>query len=181
MKRVMVLLLLAGLLFFPTVARAEVKTGKVRCTSPHYIRLGGTELRSSVVVFSNGDLTNPTTMRRFTIRNFFGAVVHDSGPAAGVPHPRNTELTPPVDITVVPPGATFYLATNHIWGVNEVSGGNEQGYTMSVVVEFSKEGDLDLFSVGGRVRTRQRTQTSPGVFVQGSELTSNLLQCFSLK
>ena len=177
-------LLLAGLLFVPPAAWAVAEIGKVRCTIPHFLRFpssSGTEIRSSVVVFNNGDLVNPTTIQRFTIQNFFGGVVHDSGPAVGVPHPLNTDFTSPVDITVVPPGATFYLTTNHIWDNTEVTGGNEQGFAMSAVVEFSKEGGRDLFSVRGRARTRQRIQISPGVFGQGIELSSNLLHCFTLK
>lgn len=91
----------------------------------------------------NTDLTTSYTIDQLTIRNLFGDVVHDSGPAIGVPHPLNTDIVPPLNITVVPPGATYYLLTNHLWGNNPVPGpaGGPQGNAMTAVVEFSANGN----------------------------------------
>ena len=180
-------LFLAGVLLVPGAVWAH--TERVRCGIPHFTRFGGAEIRSGVVVFNNGDLENPATIGRLTILDFFGNVVHDSGPVIGVPHPLNMDFASPVDITVVPPGATFYLSTNHIWDTNPIPfdpanptlNGNERGQAMSVVVEVSKEGKPGLFQVQGRNRSRQRLQPSPGVFTQGGELASNIIQCFPVK
>lgn len=184
MRRVM-MLLLAGLLFVPTVAWAEteIETRTVRCGISHFVRNGGAEIRQAVVVFNNGDLVNPTTIDRITIFDFFGNVVHDSGPAIGVPHPLNTDFATPVDITVVPPGASFYLSTPHIvtggiaWDANSIPvlNGNERGQNMAVVVQFSKEGASRLFQVHGRSRSRQRVA---GQSFGTTELSSNVLFCF---
>jgi len=192
MRRVMTLLL-AALLFVSTAAWAEeeeaIHVRRVRCGISHFVRNNGTEIRSAVVIFNNGDLVNPTTIERITIFDLFGNVVHDSGPAIGVPHPLNTDFTPPVDITVVPPGAVFYLSTNLIvtggiaWDANPIPfpNGNDRGQAMGVVVQFSKEGDPKLFQVHGRARSRQRVQISPGFVTQGTELSSNLLFCFRIQ
>ncbi len=179
--------LLAGLLLAPGAAWAH--TERLRCGIAHFVRFGGAEMRTGVVVFDNGDLENPATIERFTILDFFGNVVHDSGPAIGVPHPLNTDFASPVDITVVPPGATYYLLTSHIWDTNPIPfdptnptlNGNERGQALAAVVEVSKEGKPGLFLVHGRNRSRQRLQPSPGVFTQGGELSSNIIQCFPVK
>lgn len=180
--RRLVALVLAGLVLAPAAVWADGVTSRTRCSIPHFVRRNGTEIRTAIVVFNNGDPANPATIERLTIYDFFGIVVHDSGPAAGTPHPLNTDFTTPVDITTVPPGATYFLATNHIWGVNPIpgSGGNERGQAMSVVVEVSKKGNPNLFSVRGRARTRERVQNPNGGFTHGGELASNLLHCFTL-
>lgn len=190
MRRVMTLLL-AGLLFVSTAAWAdeEIHGRRVRCGISHFVRNNGTEIRSAVVIFNNGDVVNPAAIERITIFDFFGNVVHDSGPAIGVAHPLNTDFTPPVDITVVPPGAAFYLNTPQFvtggiaWDANPIPlpNGNDRGQAMGVVVQFSKEGNPKLFQVHGRARSRQRVQTSPGFFTQGTELSSNLLFCFRVE
>src|SRR5881628_3460909 len=85
-----------------------------------------------------------------------------------------------------PPGATYYLSTNHIWGNNPIPGpaGNAQGGAMSVVVEFSKDGSRDLVVVGSGLRDRQRffifTPTGP-IPVQGTELSRDRLICVDVK
>jgi len=174
--------LLGGLLFLPTAVWA--KTVKTRCSSAHSVRLNGMELRSTSVIFNNGDLDNSTTIQRLTIRDFFGNVVHDSGPALGVLHPLNTDFDPDVDITVIPPGATFYIRTNHIWGNNPIPialGGNSVGQSMSVTVEASKEGNPNLFVVGVRPRSRERIfDVSTGNFAEGKEASTNDGICFKV-
>lgn len=190
MRRV-VMLLLAGLLFVPTAAGAQtqIETRRVRCGTAHFVRNNGAEIRSGVIVFNNADLLNSVTIERFTVFDFFGNVVHDSGPATGVPHPLNTDFATPVDITVVPPGATFYLSTPQLvtggvaWDANPMPllNGNERGNSISVVVQFSKGGESNLFQVHARTRTRQRVVLSSGAAVQGTELSSNLAFCFRVK
>jgi hypothetical protein len=93
----------------------------------------------------------------------------------------NTDLTPPVDITTVPPNAAYYLHTNHVWGNNSIPdlldgiNGNQRGQAMSVVVEYSKRGNPDLFVVSTRRRSRERID---GPFpVEGRELSSNTGTC----
>jgi len=83
-------------------------------------------------------------------------------------HRLNTDLTPAVDITTVPPNAAYYLRTNHVWGNNSILdlldgiNGNQRRQAMSVVVEYSKRGNPDLFVVstrrasGSTARSRSR-------------------------
>jgi len=129
--------------------------GTIVCSAVHFLRAGGTELRSTSISLRNLDLVNPTTVERITIRNAFGDVVHDSGPATGAPHPLNTDFSGGLDITVVPPGASYYIATTHIWGFGGIPDMPESGQSMSATVRFSKEGNGALFAVGGENRTRQ--------------------------
>src|SRR2546422_11168014 len=107
-----ILLLLASLLSVSTADAAQ--TTKVGCGAIHVLRNSDSEILTGTISVRNIDLANAVTIERLTYRNFFGDVVHDSGPAIGVPHPLNADFTPPQDITVVPPGATYYLSTNHI-------------------------------------------------------------------
>jgi len=179
-----ILLLLASLLSVSTADAAQ--TTKVGCGAIHALRNSDSEILTGTISVRNIDLANAVTIERLTYRNFFGDVVHDSGPAVGVPHPLNADFTPPQDITVVPPGATYYLSTNHIWGNNPIPGpaGNAQGGAMSVVVEFSKDGSRDLVVVGSGLRDRQRffifTPTGP-IPVQGTELSRDRLICVDVK
>lgn len=135
------------------------------CSATHFVRAeGGTELRTTKISLRNLDLVNPTTVARITILNAYGDVVHDSGPATTQAHPLNTDFTPALDITVVPPGANYHLSTNHIWGSNDIPPQSGQtpleaaqgGQTMSAIVQFSKEGKSALFVIGGTVRSRDR-------------------------
>jgi hypothetical protein len=180
MKRMM-LILLAGLVMAPSAAWA--KTRAETCVVPHFVRNGGNELRSAVIIFTNADPRHTATIERFTIRNLFGDVVHDSGPAIGVPLPLNTDLSPPLDVTEVPPGATYYLHTRFVWGLDSIPGpgGNGQGFTMAATVEWSKKGDSDLFKISVRPRSRVRVQLSDGSFREREETSSNDSLCFEVK
>lgn len=162
---------------------AWAATQVVRCDIAHHVRAGGTEIRSAALIFSNGDLTNPLTIERITIRDAFGEVVHDSGPEIDVAHPLNTDFTPPLDVTVVPPGATFYLKTTTLWGNNPVPvvNGNERGQSMSVTVTASKEGDPKLYRTHVRPRSRERLPNPDGSFREGRELSSNDGVCFAVR
>ena len=139
----------------------------------------GAGLAGSRISFHNADLQNAVTISRMTFRNFFGVVVHDSGPAVGVPHPLNTDFTPFVDITFVPPGANYYVRTNHIWGNNPLpaeAGGNQAGQSMSVTIKASVQGDKDLFRVVGSPRIRERLVDG----TEGAEHTRGTSLCFKL-
>src|SRR5881296_3113039 len=96
-----ILLLLASLLSVSTADAAQ--TTKVGCGAIHALRNSDSEILTGTISVRNIDLANAVTIERLTYRNFFGDVVHDSGPAIGVPHPLNADFTPPQDITVVPP------------------------------------------------------------------------------
>lgn len=177
------MLLLVGVLFVPQAAWAA--KGKVRCGLHHFVRVNGTEIRAGSIRLSNGDLVNSVTIERLTIYDFFGDVVHDSGPAIGVPHPLNTDTTLPTDITVVPPGANYFIRTNHIWGNNPIPDtggkvGNQRGQLMGIVVEFSKSGQRKLFNVASAPRTRQRFFDGQ-IFREGAETTLDSEPCFDVR
>jgi hypothetical protein len=166
MKRVAALCL-SSLALVPAYSFAA--DGTVVCNTVHFVRFQGAELRSTAIDLRNVDLVHPTTVERITIRNAFGDVVHDSGPATAREHPRNADFTPALDITVVPPGASYYLTTNHIWGNNGIPDVPQTGQSMSATVQFSKEGKAALFVVGGNNRTRE--------FPNGAEKSRDDSQC----
>lgn len=153
--------------------------GMIVCSATHFVRAeGGTELRTTKISLRNLDLVYPTTVERITIRNAYGDVVHDSGPATGQAHPLNADFTPALDITVVPAGANYYLATNHIWGSNDIPPQSGQtpleaaqgGQNMSATVQFLKEGNAALFVIGGSTRSRDR-------FTPRAERSEGSIQC----
>jgi len=175
----LVLLSTMSCILAPLAAQAEIKTETFTCNAVHYVRKNVAELRSTSILIRNADLVNSATIERLTIRNVFGNVVHDSGPAAGVPIPLNTDFSPDLDITVVPPGASYYLRTNNIWGNNglPVSAGNNQaGQFMSVTVQVSKKGKKSLIYVSTRPRARERLVTQTGV-TEGIEHSSDHVPC----
>ena len=132
---------------------AVAKSGKAVCGAVHSPRgIGLNEMLDTAIGLLNGNLADSVTITRLTVRNFLGDIVHDSGPAVGIPHPLNTDPEPDQDITTVAPGATHYITTSHIWPGNgfvpdpvpgRVGGGN----AMSVHVEFITGGKPDLFVV----------------------------------
>jgi hypothetical protein len=128
--------------------------GTVVCGGVHFIRAAGTEARSTVVSFRNLNLLTPAVVERITVRNAYGEVVHDSGPAAGTLHPVNSDFSPPLDITLVPPGASYYLATSHIWPSGELPD-PQTGQNLAVSVQFSTVDNPALFVVEANSRTRE--------------------------
>src|SRR5262245_48810270 len=98
------------------IAPAEAQqVGKVACSAGHYIRSdneGGQEIALTSIAVRNFNPAEPVTIQRLTIRDAFGNVVHDSGPATGVPLPLTHAFIPPLDITVVPPGASYFVQTS---------------------------------------------------------------------
>jgi hypothetical protein len=166
----------------PAAVPAAPKTQTLACNVSHFVRAGGLELRSTAILVHNYDSGNAATVERITIRNVSGALVHDSGPAAGVLIPLNTDFAVPLDITTVPSGASYYLRTNHIWGNNSLpaaDGGNEAGQAMSAVVQVSKEGKEELLVVRTRPRSRERIITPTGAN-EGAERSSDSGSCTRL-
>jgi len=191
----LIVMLVIALLSIPTATWAG--TVKMRCPINHFKRAGGAEMRSAAIGFNNGDPVNAVTIERLTIYDFFGIVVHDS--VAGS-HPLNTDFSPPVDITTVPPNANYYIRTSHIrttngtlWDNDSIPDlgdgidGNQRGQFMSVVVEFSKRGNRRLFVVTTRPRSRQREPNPnpnppPGFeFLERDERSSNSFPCFRVR
>lgn len=177
-------LIVAGALLVPLtgLARGDVNE-TTRCYAAHFVRFNPAginlnELRQTVIFFNNGDLENPAVIERLTVRGPSGTVLHDSGPKIGVPHPLNTAVTPPQDITTVAPGGTNALGTAVLWGNNDVPGGFAVGSAMSITVEVSKPGDRKRFVVHARENSREKVLTPAGFFTQGAERTANSAKCF---
>lgn len=179
MKRI-VASALFSLAVVPAYSFAKVEA--VNCPGTHFVRAGGTEIRSTVISFRNTDLANPATVERITIRNAFGQVIHDSGPATSTPHPFNNAYTGDGrDITLVPPGATYFLVTSDIWGLNNIFPGTaNQGFTLQITVQTSKQGKADLLVVGTRQRGRERVPT-PTDFAEGMEHSSHAGTCIAVR
>ena len=91
MKRALWILLVALLVAPPS---ADAKTFKVLCGGFHFVRAMGSEILTTSYSIRNGNLDDPVTIRRLTIRNLFGAVVWDSGEGTPTDHPLNTDFTP---------------------------------------------------------------------------------------
>jgi len=156
---VLAMLTIVSLLVAARPALADPQPVRVVCGGFHFIRLG-LEIGTTAVNFRNADTENAATIERFTIRDSAGEVVWDSGPVIGTPHPLNTDYVPPRAFTTVPPGASYYIGTNHLWDNGFLPAGNQEGQSISVIVEYSKRGDPDLLIVGSTLRVRQLT--TPG-------------------
>ncbi|HXH85000.1 MAG TPA: hypothetical protein VNN07_18980 [Candidatus Tectomicrobia bacterium] len=170
------------LLFVVVLVSAEAAAAerhRVSCGAFHFIR-SGLEVGTTAISFRNLDPQNAATIERLTIRGFSGTVLHDSGPVVGVPHPINTDVPGGQDVTVVPPGASYYVGTNHLSGTGFVQGDpsiDHDGFSMSVTVEYSKAGNPDLLVVGRSLRVRR--QSFPGG-PQGNELSRDSGACLTL-
>ena len=167
---------------------------KVMCGAFHTPRTvangGGLELLDSSLRIRNGNIAKQTPVRitRLTYLDMFGEIVHDSGEASatGAPLPLNTDVPGGLDIAVVPPGASYYLTTSHVFGQVIQPGLSpvailpfppSRGNMMTVVVEFTTQGEPDLVVVGSGFRGRQFF--GPGVV--GEERTREQLSCVDLK
>jgi hypothetical protein len=164
-------LALASLLI--SAAPAVADTGTVLCGAAHFLRATG-EFGSASVTFRNFNPRHSVTIDRITYRDVFGNVVWDSGrdSPTGAPHPRNFDVRvqdpqsgvfQPLDITVVPPGATYYLQTHFIWGFAEIPplmDRSGRGSAMQVTVKYSTSGRKELFLVTAALRIL--ATTGPG-------------------
>ena len=174
------LLFATGLLLVTTAVSAapKIKPTTYFCAIHHYVRDGGAELRTAGISIRNSDLANAAVIERVTVRNVFGDVVHDSGPAAGTAHPLNTDFASPLDITTVPPGANYYLSTRHLWGLDGLpvtAGGNQAGFLLSAILVIAKADPSVPVFVGRRDTVRERLPTIPPV--EGAERSSNAAAC----
>ena len=144
---------IALVLVFPALAYGDGVSTWV-CPFPH-ARVGVFgELTTSQVNFTNvGKET--ATIEQFTIRDFFGDIVTDVGPSTGVPLPLNTDQLPPVDVTDIPPGANFYLESDHFFKKTSIPGVPRLGFRMSATVKIRVEEDTDSIIVGGLTRFRE--------------------------
>jgi len=176
MKRVLSLLFVSLLVFVAQVGAAA--TERRNCRAQHLVRFDGTELIYTTISLRNANAAHDVTIERLTFRDFFGVVVHDSGPAIGVPHPLNSDIAPPHDITVVPRGASFYLRTQHIWGRDPIPGGDQRGYNMTAVIEFSTKGNPALFFTSMNGVTRER---DPETMAEGAQRSSYSESCVDVK
>ena len=173
MRRVVVFLI-SGLLLAPTVAWAA--TGKVECIAPQFVTNGGAGLRWSILYFSNSDLVNTTTITRLTFRDIDGTVVSDTVP--GTPHPPGVGGT---TISPVLPGGARTLITPSILGEFSIEeGANFKGIPLTVMVEWSKEGNPDRFFVRGVSVASKRIKDSGGTVRRAGRLAHNFLPCFKL-
>src|SRR6266705_2165396 len=86
-------------LLFATPAAAAAKSGRIVCGAVHTPRYFGTEMLDTTIGFRNANPDSSVTISRLTIRNSFGDVVHDSGPATLVPHPVNADYPGGLDLT----------------------------------------------------------------------------------
>jgi len=162
---------LVTLLSVAQPALADVPNARVVCGAFHFIR-PGLEIGTTSINFRNADLENEATIERLTIRDSAGDVVWDSGPATGVPHPLNTDYVPPRNFTTIPPGASYYIATNHMWDNNVLPAGNQEGQSLTAVVEYSKRGDPDLLFVGGSLCVRQLTTAGTPSGIEHSRVSA---------
>jgi hypothetical protein len=179
------LALAAAFLLAPAASYADQKFA---CAVFHWVRVpsvGSSEITLSAIVVRNLDLHHQLTIRRLTIRDGFGVVVHDSGPAVGTPLPLNRDFTPPLDITYVPPGASYYNHTVNIWGNNGVPptdslGRNPAGTHMTAIVQVSAQGSFLIRSTGV-TRERVPINTPNGVgFTEGEERSRSAADCVQL-
>lgn len=186
-------LIAAGVLLLPAVAFAD--TLVFRCHTPHFIRAifstpanpEPNELRFTVVHFTNADLQHEAVIQRLTVRDAFGAVRHDSGPAVGVPHPLNLGIQ---DITTVPPGGTFALATSDLWASSLPPFAVQPPLTLAqqfvllggltMTVEVSKRGNPRLFAMLGSERVRM-PPLAGGALVAGAERSAKTARCFRIR
>jgi hypothetical protein len=117
------------------------------------------------------------------MRNFFGTVVDDFGdgtPDGPIPPHRDVPGTPAFNITTVPPGASYYLTTTHIYGFSPFPGVAGGGNSITATVEFTTTGDPDLVVIAGTLRTRALIVDALGTR-QGEERARAVLTCQRLK
>src|SRR5207247_2605469 len=161
-------MVMAGVLTLVSVGAAGVRSGEVGCGGVHAVRsnpsIGLSEMFYTSIAVRNHNTLESVTIQRITIRDAFGATVFDGGPATSTPFPPNRDFSisgEPLDITVVPPSTTHYLATKDIWGDSPIPSGNQNGNSLTINLQFSTLGKSDLVFVS--VSNIVRQLVSPGV------------------
>jgi hypothetical protein len=157
----------------------------VECGGFHLVRVNApanlSEVFTTNISVRNRNPHESVSIERITIHDIFGNPVFDAGAAAGSEIPLNTDLTPPLDVTVVPPDASYYLSTKHIWGLLPLPTGNQNGFNLSLRIQYSTSGRSDLVAVVGSNVVRQRVQVGPSAFIEGDEHTRVRQECQRLK
>ena len=180
-------MVMAGVLTLVSVGAAGVRSGEVGCGGVHAVRsnpsIGLSEMFYTSIAVRNHNTLESVTIQRITIRDSFGAIVFDGGPATSTPFPPNRDFSisgEPLDITVVPPSTTHYLATKDIWGDSPIPSGNQNGNSLTINLQFSTLGKSDLVFVS--VSNIVRQLVSPGVprGIEGEEHTRVRSECISL-
>jgi hypothetical protein len=153
----------------------------VECGGFHLVRVNAaanlSEVFTTNISVRNRNSNDSVTIERIAIHDIFGNLVFDAGVAGGSALPLNTDLVPPLDVTVVPPDANYYLSTKHIWGLGPLPAGNQNGFNLSIRIQYSTSGRSDLVAVVGSNLVRQRVQIGPSTFVEGEEHTRARQEC----
>ena len=169
--RRMVLFLLGGLLLVPTAAWAT--TNKTSCKGTHGTTPGA-QMRFTAFQFINFDLDNPATIKRITFRNFDGVIIYDQGPNADFP--VGAPAFDALNVTPVPPGGARGVSTLRVFGFDPLP----PPTFVLAEVEWSKEGDEDLFVVFSAQVTAERIPTN-GNFTLGNFMTLDNPPCVEVE
>ena len=175
MKRIVVLLI-GGLFLASPAAWADKETRKVSCVSTHFFPNNGAQVRWVFLGFTNHDLDNEATIERITFRKGSnGVVLYDQGPNAVFP-----VIDPPaptfaaLNVTPVPPGEARGFSTITIFGLDTPP--NPPG-GLFAEVEWSKEGDENLFLVRSVAFTSDRIPLPDEGLRTGNFVTGNRAPC----
>jgi len=133
---------------------AEFK--EVFCGAAQFLRASGTEHHATLIVVKNTSPDESATWARLTFYDTFGVEIWDSGPAStgSIPHPPNPDFNPALDVTNIPPRASVYLNTKHVFGFGNILGDVEKGYSMQAYIRVETEGDAENIDVRGNRRAR---------------------------
>ena len=186
MKRLLTGCALVAVLWTAVGVAEAGQRGRFACGGVHAVRAnpatGVSEMFLTNVALRNLNDNDPVTIERITIRDPFGEVVYDGGPAIGAPFPQNTDFQPPLDVTVVPAGGAYYLWTKNIWGDFPIPAGNQHGFALTFVVQFSTPGSSDLVTGVASTVVRQRVTDTSGAFLgEGEEHTRVRGECTPIK
>jgi hypothetical protein len=138
----------------------------------HAFRVSGTELIYTVIGIRNLDLFNSMEIRRLMLRNHEGIVLSDTGPATANAHPVNTDFSPSLNITVVPPGGAGYLNTAMLFGIAALSTAQD-GFAMTGLIQIATPGDPKLISPHGDLLVRE-VVAGPAFGIERSRAATHL-------
>jgi hypothetical protein len=148
----------------------QAATQTFSCGMYHFVRNQNTEMITSAVVIRNLDAMFPATVMQITLRDIDGKIVHDSGPAVGIPHPRSFDFPNAHpngrDMTAVPPLGTSFLRSSQIWGTGPLPlevGGPEMGQLLTAWIVVSKQGPRNALAVTASERVRSLAATPGGL------------------
>jgi hypothetical protein len=175
----LVLVLLIGFAAPP----AEAKTWRLSCGGFHFVRTHFTPAEIYITSFGvrNVNPQSQVTIERLVLRDSFGTVLSDTGPAGLMPHPLNTDVpegSPLRDITIVPAGESRFIRTLHFpWGLGPVPGPTGAGNLLHIDVELSTAGKVDLVAVGTSRSVLERLVNAVGGFFEAAERTRDSSSC----